>query len=313
MKRSTRFLAAGLAVSVVCPLGLGPVDGGSAGWTDQLGLGSARAQQRGRRARYKAGPVENGGTIRGVISWTGDIPEAAGVQIPLAGVHQTGCNCKQVGLDRLIIDEKSGGVRDAVVYLDGIPAGKALPERDIDFMTGRKAKLDQVNCRYVPHMMVVRRGSTLAISSSDNVLHNVHALMGINDLFNLAFPLKGQVKDDPSQTNIGRRPGIISLKCDAGHFWMNGTIFAVDHPYYRVTDNEGRFELTDVPPGEYTLKIWHENWEHRLLKSPAGQVAGVFFRGPVGLEQKVKVEAGKTTDLKFDLSKAESLRRRTSR
>ena len=313
MKQRTHCLAAGLAVLIVCPPGLRPADGGSAGWT-----GSAEAQQRGRagrerRARYKAGPVENGGTIRGVVSWTGDVPEAAGLTIPLPAAHQTGCNCKQVGLDRLIIDEKSGGVRDAIVYLDGIPAGKPLPERDIDFMTGKKAKLDQVNCRYTPHVMVVRRGSTLAITSSDNALHTVHALMGINDLFNLAFPVKGRVKDDPSQTNIGRRSGIISLKCEAGHFWMTGTIFAVDHPYYRVTDNEGRFELTDVPPGEYTLKIWHENWAHRLLKSPAGQVAGVFFRGPVGLEQKVKVEAGKAADLKFDLSKAEPLRRRTSR
>jgi len=55
-----------------------------------------------------------------------------------------------------------------------------------------------------------------------------------------------------------RRPGLMKLQCDAGHTWMNGWIYVFDHPFFAVTDDEGAFAIRDVPPGTYTLELWHE-------------------------------------------------------
>lgn len=264
---------------------------------------TASAQPRGR-VRYKEGAVANGGSIQGTILWQGALPEAASLKVTVPAAQAAHCGGKEAGLERLIIDEKTRGVKDAVVYIEGISAGKKLPERDIDFMTGKKARLDQVGCHYAPHVMVVRRRSTLAITSSDGVLHNVNARMGLDQLFNLAFSRKGYTIDDPTKTNVGRKSGIISLRCNAGHFWMSGTVFVVNHPYYAVTGKDGTFALQDVPPGAYTVKVWHESWKPRLLESPSGQVVDVLFKGPVVLERKVEVEAGSPAVLAVDLSKA---------
>jgi hypothetical protein len=52
----------------------------------------------------------------------------------------------------------------------------------------------------------------------------------------------------------------VNLKCNGGHVWMNAEVMVVPHPYYVVTDESGKFRLTDVPPGQYTIVAWHEGW-----------------------------------------------------
>ncbi|MGA8618976.1 MAG: carboxypeptidase-like regulatory domain-containing protein [Candidatus Sulfotelmatobacter sp.] len=54
--------------------------------------------------------------------------------------------------------------------------------------------------------------------------------------------------------------GLVNLRCNGGRVWMNAEMMAVSHPYYAVTDLNGRFELTDVPPGDYEVVAWHEGW-----------------------------------------------------
>ncbi len=78
------------------------------------------------------------------------------------------------------------------------------------------------------------------------------------------------------------RHGFVRVDCDADG-WMLGWIYVVDNPYYALTGADGKFSITDVPPGEYTL------------------VARQSYTGPV--QQKVTVTAGKTTDLSIELKK----------
>ena len=227
------------------------------------------------------------------------------LKVPVPAAQQTHCSGAEINLDLLLVDEKTLGVRYSVVYIDGITKGKPLPERDIDFATGKKAVLDQQKCQYVPRVMVVRRGSTLAITTSDDVLHNVNARMRLDQLFNLALPRKGLVIDDPARTGVGRKIGVVSLRCNAGHFWMQGSIHVVGHPYYAVTDAQGRFKLTDVPAGAYTLKIWHENYTPRFGKDATGKIADVITGRAKVLTRDVKVEAGQCTKIEVDLSAKE--------
>jgi hypothetical protein len=73
--------------------------------------------------------------------------------------------------------------------------------------------------------------------------------------FNLPFPFTNQVTSRTMST-----PGLVNLRCNGGHVWMNAEMMVVQHPYYAVTDESGRFEFTGVPPGTYQIVAWHEGW-----------------------------------------------------
>ena len=115
------------------------------------------------------------------------------------------------------------------------------------------ASVDQVGCRYAPHVQAVSVGTELTLVNSDRVLHNVHANVGPVTVFNVAMPIKGQRL--PTKLT---RPGLVRLQCDAGHTWMNAWLYVSDQPYFAVTDAKGHFAIHDVPAGEYTVEYWHE-------------------------------------------------------
>jgi hypothetical protein len=73
--------------------------------------------------------------------------------------------------------------------------------------------------------------------------------------FNVPFPFTDRVITRNMNT-----PGLVNLRCNGGHVWMNAEMMVVPHPYYAVSDQNGRFELTDVPPGDYEVVAWHEGW-----------------------------------------------------
>jgi hypothetical protein len=196
-------------------------------------------------------------------------------------------------LERIIVGP-GGGVENTVVYLVDVTRGKAmdLPET--------RRLLDQKSCRYIPHVSLVPADTEFRLKSSDPILHTVH-MEGAAD-FNLPFPFQNQF--------IARtlhKPGVIDLKCNAGHLWMNGVVLVVRHPYYAVTDDHGDFELTNVPPGEYQIAAWHESWKV-AREEPTLDVASqkmtkrLFFGEPITIQKKVEVKAGAKATVNFQLS-----------
>jgi polysaccharide lyase family 4-like protein len=193
---------------------------------------------------YKVITVTDGGTISGTVKWSGPVPRAA--EFPITKEPQI-CDPdskKTRDLERLIIGPQ-GGVANTVVYLKNITAGKSmdLPEQ--------RRHLDQKYCRYIPHILLVPQGGTLDMMSSDATLHTIH--MDGAASFNLPFPFTGRVISRSMQT-----PGLVNLRCNGGHVWMNAEMFVAPHPYYAVTDESGSFEFTKVPPGTYQIVAWHE-------------------------------------------------------
>ena len=91
------------------------------------------------------------------------------------------------------------------------------------------------------------------VVNEDGMPHSTHAKHRLRTVFNVALPARN-LKIRKKLKN----PGLLSLSCDAGHVWMVGWIHVVEHPYVVVTDAAGKFELTDVPPGTYTARVWHE-------------------------------------------------------
>ena len=101
-------------------------------------------------------------------------------------------------------------------------------------------------------MSVVRPGHQFEIVNQDAILHNVHAYRDDETLFNLAQPFQGQASP---QTVEGE--GVVRVACDV-HSWMQAWILVLDSPYFSLTDASGGFSITDIPPGEYTITMWHE-------------------------------------------------------
>jgi plastocyanin len=115
------------------------------------------------------------------------------------------------------------------------------------------AKIDQKNCRYHPHVFGMRVGQPLEILNSDPTLHNIHALPKGNSEFNTGQPVQGM-----KTTHTFDKPEImVPFKCDV-HGWMNAYVGVLNHPYYAVTAEDGKFELKDLPAGTYTIEAWHE-------------------------------------------------------
>jgi hypothetical protein len=157
-------------------------------------------------------------------------------------------------------------VADALVTLDGVKKGKP-------FDAGSPL-LDQKKCLFEPYVQIVPVRTNLTLENSDPVLHNVHAYDAANaTLFNISMPLQGMKL--PRKLD---RPGLIRIKCDA-HPWMTSFVWVAEDPYAAVTGKDGRFTLDRVPPGTYTLRVWHEvlgTKERTVTVPPAGSVtAGV--------------------------------------
>jgi hypothetical protein len=190
------------------------------------------------------------GSIQGTIKSASPAPAG-----PPHAVVKDGSVCGKDAPNEAVLVDKKGGLRNVVVFLkDAKFTGKPAPVEN--------AALDQRQCRYFPHVQALTVGTPLALMNNDAILHNVHANDTGMTVFNVAMPIKGQKLPIPM-----RKPGLMKLQCDAGHTWMNGWIYVFEHPYFAVTDEQGAFTIKDVPPGEYTVELWHE---------PAdGQGAGV--------------------------------------
>jgi hypothetical protein len=237
--------------------------------------------------------VTDGGTISGTVRWSGPVPHA--LEFPITKDPQI-CDPdskKTADLERLIIGPE-GGVANAIVYLKHISAGKALE------LPEQRRHLDQKHCRYIPHILLVPKDGTLSMLSSDTTLHTIH--MDGAASYNLPFPFPDRVTSRTMST-----PGLVNLRCNGGHVWMNAEMMVVSHPYYAVTDESGRFELTNVPPGTYQLVAWHEGWnligkEQAYDVLTERSVQRPVFSEPKTWEKSVTVGGNQTATVNFVLS-----------
>lgn len=139
---------------------------------------------------------------------------------------------------------KNGG--DAVVFIGKI-TGKTFDAPK------EHGKMDQKNLSFKPHVLPVLTGTTVDFTNSDDVLHNVFSPDQCTGKFNLGSWPKGQ-----SKSFTFKEPGCTAtLLCNV-HPEMEGYVFVVETPYFAVSDKDGAYLIKDVPPGKYTLKIWHE-------------------------------------------------------
>jgi hypothetical protein len=214
-------------------------------------------------AQYREETVTNGGGIAGRVTVDGEIAPLP--PLPVFKFHEV---CGQTVPDERLVVGKNGALRNALVYLTGVPAGKPIP-RD------QPVVLDNLKCAFVPHVLAASVGQMLQIHNRDPILHDAHAQIGTETIFNVAVP-KGRTVQRPLAT-----PGLAKINCNVRHSWMSAWLLIGENPYHTVTAENGSFRLDDIPAGTYTLHVWHE-----LLGN---------------VERQVKVDSGKTTDVDVHL------------
>jgi len=138
----------------------------------------------------------------------------------------------------------NGGIKNVVITIRG--ASKTVWEPSNTIL------LDNKYCMFVPHVQVAPLGSEVLLHNSDPILHDVHARLNSETLFNVGLPSWRQVRKRLT------RPGIITIECEVLHTWMSAYIVVTPSPYFAVTDENGQFAIFGVPVGNYEVEFWHE-------------------------------------------------------
>jgi hypothetical protein len=134
----------------------------------------------------------------------------------------------------------------AIVYLDPGP-----PRPAFDALPVSRVRMDQRGEQFVPRLLAITVGSTVDFPNSDVTFHNVFSLSAARtfDLGRYRPGRTGSVKFE--------RAGIVSVFCDI-HAHMSAFILVFSHPFFAVTDAEGRYAIPDAPAGTHTLVVWTE-------------------------------------------------------
>lgn len=240
---------------------------------------------------YKAINVERGCSIKGMVRLIGNAKI-----LPVMEMTKDLNVCGKTKPTPRLVLGKQGGVQNTIICLEGIEKGKP-------FAKNSTITLDQRKCEYSPHVIIVPFGSAMAIVNDDPILHNVHAYdaqISGKTLFNIAQPVKGQ-RTVIKETQF-KKPGLYVVTCDAGHPWMSGYIMVAEHPYYAVTDVNGNYTLDNVPPGSYTIKMWHEGVSVVNTVMESGKPKSYKYEEPYEVLKEVTVSEGNSVNVDFDLT-----------
>ena len=239
------------------------------------------------------------GAIRGRVVWQGAIPEVASYRSPLSPGNE------HIGEPHRIwpnpnaprIDPATKGVAGAVLFLRGIEPRRARPwDHPPVRIELRDYQIRVYQGERVESSGFVHRGDTISMVSGQAIFHSLRVRGAA--FFARAFP----DVDRPSTRRLDRG-GLVELSSGCGYFWMRGHLFVSDHPYFTHSDAEGRFELPQVPPGQYELVCWLPDWheDSRELDAETALICRLSFRPPVALTQSVRLEPRQTRTVAVSL------------
>jgi len=249
------------AVAALCLLGLGsgcgaqshaaseatnPAQSPSDSSAEPQLLALADKTTDGKAGKPAAASAVGGATLRGRVVFDGPPPKRRVINmtkdkecIKLHGEKQV--------LDESVIVGSDGAVQNAFVYIRrGAPkADYPIPPEPI--------ALVQENCMYRPRVQGMLTGQTLSVLNGDPLTHNVRSFPIRNKAFNFGQP----AKSEPRERVFASPEREIEIQCDI-HPWMHAYLFVMDHPFFAVSEADGTFAIAGLPPGKYTLAVWHE-------------------------------------------------------
>lgn len=248
---------------------------------------------------YKEAPVENGGTLTGSVTLDGIVPKPKGYNL-VTFPDPIYCGRISDGRGFRLLQPfrvgTAGAFQEVVILIEGIEEGKPF-----EFPTPR---VESVDCKFEPFITIVRNRADVEIVNMDPVLHDIQAYetseRGARVLFNVPLPMNerfskqalmtgGRVKHlagrvMKQKVKVGKGRNVFVMQCGF-HAYMESWGLAVEHPYFAKTGEDGRYSIEDIPPGTYSVLVWHPLLQKRYTVTiPAhGTVSlNVEFEAPKG-------------------------------
>jgi len=194
------------------------------------------------------------GTVSGTVHFAGKAPERILIDMSQDPV------CSMMGGDNFAEQYVVHDGKLANVYLyikSGPPAAMSAPATSV-----APVVLDQIGCKYVPHVIAVMRGGSVEFRNSDGTMHNIHTIpaAGTNKEIDISQGPKGA----PEVKSFSQPEIMMPVRCN-NHPWMNAFINVSATPFFAVTDGNGHFEIKGLPAGTYTLAAVHEKMGEQTM------------------------------------------------
>ncbi|MDH4185578.1 MAG: carboxypeptidase-like regulatory domain-containing protein [Nitrospira sp.] len=246
-------------------------------------------------AAYEEGPVVEGGTLTGTVLLDGKVPGPKGYNLTTL---PDAIYCGRISdgrgwrlLQPFQVGSK-GEFRQVVVLLEDIEKGKPFPAYQMP-------RIEAVDCRFQPFVNVVRDQHDVVVVNMDPAFHDIQAYetsrLGPRVLFNVPLPISKRYPNEIGLSNhfhkhyegvpmvqtvrMTKDRQIFTMQCGF-HAYMESWALVLDHPYYAVTDQDGKFEIGDIPPGTYKATIWHpyvhEAYVQTVTVKPKEAVTAAF-------------------------------------
>ena len=185
------------------------------------------------------------GSISGSLKYTGKRPTPKLIDMS----QDPSCVSAHKGkaYDESLVVDRKGDLGNAFVYVKRGLEGKTFE------VPPTPVVIDQAGCWFRPRVLGLMVGQDLKVINSDPVTHNIHPMAVVNREWNHS---QG-AGDPPLDRKFTKTEIMIPVKCNI-HAWMHAYIGVVDNPYFAVTKDDGTFKIENLPPGTYTLGVWHE-------------------------------------------------------
>lgn len=209
----------------------------------------------------------------------GDAPKAKMLNM----ANDPKCGDNKLPSDDLIIDPATKAIANMVFLVD-FKKSKLKPDQihpDLKAVPTDKPVLDNVQCKFVPHILAVRAGQTINVKNSDPTGHNAKFNFFSNDEVNPLIPSGGS-KDVITKTE---EKAPTKVDCNI-HPWMNAYVLVTEHPYVGISDAAGVIKISKLPAGvPLEFKLWHESQNKLEAVNLAGK-SETWTRGYVTLTLK---------------------------
>src|SRR4051812_29822277 len=217
------------------------------------GCSQNNAPSSGKTAPATGIDRANTATISGTITFEGSAPKRQ----PIDMSQDPGCGITPKNFGEAYVVEK-GKLQNVYVYIkDGL--GNYIYQQRLPEIVNQKA------CRYIPHVVGVMTGQKLQVLNSDPALHNIHAMPHDNDGWNVSQYPGGEAVEK----TFDKPELMVPVQCN-NHPWMKMYVNVSPHPFFSVTDSDGHFAISGLPPGTYTLAALHEKMGEKTMQVTVG-------------------------------------------